>query len=144
HVSDPAVFDPSLQQNWELPKPGTLVAGRYRLGSVIGEGGMSAVFFARDERLAREVALKLLSARLVYSREGVARFVNEARTLAQLDCPHVVRVFDAGVTNEPGQAALPFMVLELLRGSELRTLALEGACRDTGRVVDWMLQACEG
>ena len=144
-IADPSVFDPRL--TWPdgmLPKPGTLVAQRYRLGDGIGEGGMSVVFSARDERLGRDVALKLLNPQRAFSPEIVTRFVNEARTLAQLDCPHVVRVFDAGVTDEPGKPTLPFMVLELLHGIELRSLLAEVDGGDVRRVVGWMLQICDG
>jgi serine/threonine-protein kinase len=126
-----------------LPEPGTIVAERYEICEVLGEGGMSAVFLAHDRRLRRNVAFKLLSPRLAHSPEIVTRFVNEARTLARLDCPHVVQVFDAGTTGEAGGAALPFMVLELLKGRELRALADAGVY-DDARVVGWMLDTCEG
>ena len=91
------------------------IGGRYRLDAVLGEGGMSMVYVAYDQRLQRNVAFKLLVPSLAYSREVVTRFVNEARTLARLDSPHIVRVYDAGVTSDPERAPLPFMVLELLR-----------------------------
>jgi eukaryotic-like serine/threonine-protein kinase len=145
HVVDPSVFHPKLLRPVQaLPKRGTLVADRYRLGDDIGEGGMSTVFSARDERLGRDVAFKLLNPELASSQEVVTRFVNEARMLAQLDCPHVVRLFDAGVMDQPGQPTLPFMVLELLRGCELRSSSLEPGGTDVHRIVDWMLQVCAG
>ena len=122
---------------------GTLLDGRYRLDAVLGEGGMSMVYVAYDQRLQRNVAFKLLVPSLAYSREVVTRFVNEARTLARLDSPHIVRVYDAGVTSDPERAPLPFMVLELLRGWELRSL-LEQGVTDQARIVGWMLEACEG
>ena len=144
-LGDPSAFDPRLARpDGVLPKRGSLVAQRYRLGDDIGEGGMSVVFSARDERLGRDVALKVLNPRLAYSQEIVTRFVNEARTLAQLDCPHVVRVFDAGVMDEPGLPTLPFMVLELLHGMELRSLVTDLDTANVGRVVGWMLQICDG
>src|SRR5687767_14759155 len=103
-VVDPSVFHPKLVRPVQaLPKRGTLVMERYRLGDGIGEGGMSTVFSARDERLGRDVAFKILNPERASSQEIVTRFVNEARMLAQLDCPHVVRLFDAGVMDQPGQ-----------------------------------------
>src|SRR5689334_15469401 len=64
-VVDPSVFHPKLgRPDQALPKRGTLVAERYRVGDGIGEGGMSTVFSARDERLGRDVALKLLNPEL--------------------------------------------------------------------------------
>jgi serine/threonine-protein kinase len=129
--------------SWDLPRVGTVIGGRYRLDAVLGEGGMSMVYVAYDQRLQRNVAFKLLVPSLAYSREVVTRFVNEARTLARLDSPHIVRVYDAGVTSDPERAPLPFMVLELLRGWELRTLLDQGVT-DQSRIVGWMLEACEG
>jgi serine/threonine-protein kinase len=129
--------------SWDLPRVGTVIGGRYRLDAVLGEGGMSMVYVAYDQRLQRNVAFKLLVPSLAYSREVVTRFVNEARTLARLDSPHIVRVYDAGVTSDPERAPLPFMVLELLRGWELRTLLDQGVT-DQARIVGWMLEACEG
>jgi serine/threonine-protein kinase len=144
-LSDASAFDPRLARpKATLPKRGSLVALRYRLGDDIGDGGMSVVFSARDELLGRDVALKVLNPELAYSPEIVTRFVNEARTLAQLDCQHVVRVFDAGVTAEPGRPVLPFMVLELLRGMELRSLVTQIHLGNVSRVIGWLLQICDG
>ncbi|HTQ06715.1 MAG TPA: serine/threonine-protein kinase [Polyangiaceae bacterium] len=126
-----------------LPRPDTIIGRRFRLGPTIGTGGMNAVFLARDQRLERDVAFKILSPALAGSREVVARFVNEARTLARLDSEHVVRVLDCGVTNEPDSASLPYMVLELLRGDDLRTELERGAIAPE-RALSWILQACEG
>lgn len=120
-----------------------MIGGRYRLDAVLGEGGMSMVYVAYDQRLQRNVAFKLLVPSLAYSREVVTRFVNEARTLARLDSPHIVRVYDAGVTSDPERAPLPFMVLELLRGWELRALLDQGVTDQT-RIIGWMVEACEG
>ena len=75
----------------DLPRPDTIIGRRFRLGSAIGQGGMSAVFAARDTRLERDVAFKILTPELACSREIVTRFVNEARTLARLECQHIVR-----------------------------------------------------
>jgi serine/threonine protein kinase len=133
-----------LSLNSELPRENTLIGGRFRIGPAIGEGGMSAVFMARDERLGRDVAFKLLTPRLAFSHEVVTRFVNEARTLARLDCPHIVRVLDAGVTQESQHPPLPYMVLELLRGEDLRTQCEQGATPNVERAIGWILQACEG
>src|SRR5688500_17938699 len=112
-VAHDPVFDTALGQAWGLPALGSMVNGRFRIGATLGEGGMSSVFLAHDDRLGRDVALKLLSPRLAHSREVVTRFVNEARTLARLDSEHIVRVLDAGVTSESEHTPLPYMVLEL-------------------------------
>jgi serine/threonine-protein kinase len=137
-------LESSLGQLWNLPRENALIARRFRIGRAIGTGGMSAVFRGRDERLGREVAFKILNPELALSRQVVARFVNEARTLARLDCPHIVRVFDAGVTKEADGAPLPYMVLELLHGEDLRAQCDRGPVEDPTVAVDWILQACEG
>jgi serine/threonine protein kinase len=137
-------LESSLGQLWNLPRENTLVARRFRIGPAIGTGGMSAVFRGRDERLGREVAFKILNPELALSRQVVARFVNEARTLARLDCPHVVRVFDAGVTKESEGAPLPYMVLELLHGEDLRAQCDRGPVQNVELAIGWILQACEG
>ena len=127
----------------DLPRPGTTIGRRFRLSRVLGQGGMGAVFLAHDARLERDVALKILAPALAGSHELVTRFVNEARMLARLDCPHVVRVLDAGLTDEPEGYPLPYMVLELLHGDDLRTHCERGRI-DPARVLRFMLEACEG
>lgn len=95
-----------------------LLAGRYRLVDPIGRGPTGAVFRARDERLDCEVAVKLVRTRLLGGREAAERFREQARILAQLAHPHIVRVYDVGV-GEDGQT---FLVTELLRGHGLHTI----------------------
>lgn len=91
-----------------------LVAGRYRLGRILGRGGMADVRAATDEILEREVAVKLLREAAEDPRER-ARFVGEARTLARLNHPGLVTVLDAGLDGER-----PFLVMELVAGATLR------------------------
>jgi hypothetical protein len=91
----------------------TLVAGRYLLQRVIGEGGMAVVHEALDTRLDRQVAVKLLRDAAGDDTDR-ARFVSEARLLARLGHPGLVRVLDAGIDGRR-----PFLVLELVRGLTL-------------------------
>src|SRR5437667_6442650 len=74
---------------------GSRIAG-YRLEAQIGEGGMAVVFRARDERLHRQVALKILSPTLAADQEFRRRFIRESRSAAAVDDPHIVPVFEAG------------------------------------------------
>jgi serine/threonine-protein kinase len=97
--------------------PGDLIASKYRLEQLIGEGGMGAVFRARNTSLDMLVAIKLLRADL--NRALLAgRLMQEARAVAKLTHPGIVRVFDVG------QTALgdPFIVMELLDGETLAAL----------------------
>jgi serine/threonine protein kinase len=92
--------------------PGT-VADRYQLHRVLGSGGVADVHEATDTRLDRLVAVKLLRETTAGETDR-ARFLTEAKLLARLSHPHLVRVLDAGVDRDR-----PFLVLELVRGSTL-------------------------
>jgi serine/threonine-protein kinase len=128
-----------------LPVPGETVHGRYRIEQELGRGGMGIVLAAHDQMLGRRVALKLLMPHLMRSPEAVTRFGNEARSLAQLDSPHVVRVLDYGLVSGPDSCCgLPFMVLELLRGEDLFSLVARDGALSPSRVVRYALQACAG
>jgi eukaryotic-like serine/threonine-protein kinase len=129
----------------ELPNTGDIVHGRYRVEQELGRGGMAAVLAVYDGVLERQVALKIMLPQLVTSREAVERFINEARSLAKLESPHVVRVLDCGRLKAPmACAGLPFMVLELLRGDDLYTVAAREGGLSAERVVRYALQACAG
>jgi serine/threonine protein kinase len=91
-------------------------AGRYQLESMIGAGGMASVWLASDCRLARSVAIKLPAAALALDPEYLARFEREARVAARLSHPHLVSVFDFGVTDER-----PYLVMEYIDGENLAT-----------------------
>ena len=74
--------------------------GRYRIEKVLGQGGFGLVYLAYDEQLDRRVAVKVPYARLVSRREDAEAYLTEARTVANLDHPHIVSVFDVGSTDE--------------------------------------------
>jgi eukaryotic-like serine/threonine-protein kinase len=122
-----------------LPDVGDLLADKYRIERMIGEGAMGTVFAATDEALGRRVAVKTMRHRPADSPELVARFVNEARAAARIESEHVARIFDVGRTA----GGSPFLVLELLNGEDLaQTLASRWplpVCESTG----WILQALE-
>lgn len=100
----------------------SVLAGRFRLEAILGEGGMGTVYRATDLRLEREVAVKVVRP-FADSTETAARFVREARRTAQVRHPNVVEVFDVGETAEGDL----FLVMELLRGEPLSTrLTREG------------------
>jgi hypothetical protein len=94
-----------------------VLAGRYVLESVLGEGGMATVWRARDLRLDRLVAVKELAERFTSDPEFRARFTAEARAAASFSHPNVVDVLDYG--EEDGT---PYIVMELVDGEDLRTL----------------------
>ena len=128
-----------------LPTSGEIVQARYQVRHELGRGGMAVVLAAYDAVLERDVALKVMLPQLVNSPEAVERFVNEARSLAKLESPHVVRVLDCGrLRTPPSCAGLPFMVLELLRGEDLYSVAAREGGLSPERVVRYALQACAG
>src|SRR4051794_489593 len=98
--------------------PDALLAGRYRLAEPIGYGGMATVYRATDERLGRDVAVKVFR-RDVAEAVDLQRIQREVRILAGVQSPYVVSVFDAIESDLPGLAHL---VLELVEGSDLRSL----------------------
>lgn len=93
---------------------GDVLAGRYQLHTLIGEGGMGSVYLAHDTQLDRSVAVKLLAPGLVHDAEVLERFEREARLTAKLDHPHIVPIYDVG--QHQGQ---PFIVMKLLKGESL-------------------------
>src|SRR4051812_6458150 len=102
----------------QLPGPGDVVAGKYRVDKVIGSGGMGVVLGAEDTSLGRKVAIKFLAPSKARNGDAAARFVREARAAASLQSEHVVRVFEVG--NLPSGAA--FIVMEQLAGADLAEL----------------------
>src|SRR5437879_12932543 len=98
------------------------VIGHYRVIEQIGSGAMGEVFRARDERLGRDVALKLIRPASSANPDHLRRFELEARAAAALNHPNIVAIYDVGF-NEGS----PYIVCELLEGKTLRKLLAEGA-----------------
>jgi eukaryotic-like serine/threonine-protein kinase len=88
--------------------------GSYRILDKLGEGGMGEVYRARDTRLGRDVAIKVLPAAFTSDPDRLARFEREARTLAALNHPHIAAIY--GIEEATGVRAL---VLELVEGETL-------------------------
>src|SRR5687767_9538114 len=99
------------------------IADRYELLSELGAGGMGVVWRARDHRLGRDVALKLLAPGAVGNDVARARLVREARAAAGLQHEGIVHVYDVGETDDGGA----FLVMELVSGRSLRELLEDGA-----------------
>ena len=97
-----------------MPQIGQMLGDRYRLTELLGEGGMATIYLARDTKLQRDVAIKIL--RPEYGRDAafVARFQQEAHSAAGLSHPNIVQVFDYG-TDEAG----PYIVMEYVDGQDL-------------------------
>ena len=94
-------------------EPGTSL-GPYRILALLGAGGMGEVYRAHDPRLGRDVAIKVLSPHLTASPEARARFEREARTISQLNHPHICTLHDVG-----HQEGVDYLVMELVEGETL-------------------------
>ncbi len=105
---------------------GTLLGGRYRLDAQIGRGGMSTVYRAFDTVLERPVAIKLMHREIASDSDQLERFRREARSVAQLNHPHIVTVIDAGeeASEDEHEAGVgtPYIVLEYVEGETLKEL----------------------
>ena len=95
--------------------PGMLL-GPYKVEAPLGKGGMGEVYRAKDARLGRDVAIKVLPANLNDPAASLARFDREARVLAALSHPNILSIFDVGT-----EGGVSFVVMELLRGQTLRS-----------------------
>ena len=93
-----------------------ILGTRYQLGEMIGTGGMADVYIAQDQRLSREVAVKILRSDLAKDPTFVSRFRKEAKAAAGLNHPGIVAVYDSG--EDPA----PYIVMELVSGHTLREL----------------------
>lgn len=103
----------------ELPE-GTLLAGRYHVSALVGQGGMGAVYAAHDDDLDEEIALKVLRPDLARDADFQRRLRAEVRLARRVSHPNVCRVHDIGVDDE-----LVFVTMELVRGRTLREMLAE-------------------
>jgi tRNA A-37 threonylcarbamoyl transferase component Bud32 len=118
-------------------KPGTQL-GPYEIAATIGAGGMGEIIRARDTRLNRDVALKVLPKDFAFDPERLRRFEQEAKALAALNHPNLLTIHDAGVHE-----GAPFLVTELLEGKTLRE-ELNGRALPPSKAIDYALQITQG
>jgi eukaryotic-like serine/threonine-protein kinase len=119
--------------------------GSYRLGELLGRGGMGEVYLATHRMLARPAAIKLIRPEVLAGEDGAkaqhatARFRREAEAAARLKSPHTVQLYDFGVTDE-GRL---YLVMELLEGRDLDSLVRRDGPLTAARVVHILRQVCE-
>ncbi|APT91604.1 serine/threonine protein kinase [Corynebacterium phocae] len=101
-----------------------MLSDRYKLGGVIGSGGMSEVYAAQDTSLGRDVAIKMLRPEMARDVGFRERFRREAQNSARLNHPNIVAVYDTGETEREG-ISVPYIVMERVHGSTLRDLVRE-------------------
>ena len=112
--------------------------GPYEIHSAIGAGGMGEVYRARDTRLGRDVALKILPEVFVADGDRLRRFEQEARAVAALNHPNILALFDIGQNNSS-----PYLVSELLEGESLRARLEQGALSQR-KALEYAVQIAQG
>jgi eukaryotic-like serine/threonine-protein kinase len=122
-----------------MPKPGDEIARGYRIDSVLGMGGMGAVYRATHIGSGRPVAIKWMLPNVAADQSAIDRFLAEARTMARIEHANVVQILDMG---EEGGA--PYIVMELLRGESLRERLKSRGRLGPAEAVDLLLPAMRG
>jgi eukaryotic-like serine/threonine-protein kinase len=130
---------PAPHERFE-PTPGLVVAGKYRVERVIGEGGMGIVVAATHVELDQRVAVKFLLPEAMRHTEVVERFLREAKVAAKVRSEHVARVTDVGRVEPSG---IPFIVMEYLEGSDLGALIDSSGRLPLAEACEIGLQPCE-
>jgi phosphate transport system substrate-binding protein len=120
-------------------REGELVAGKYRVERVLGSGSMGMVVAARHLQLDQRVAIKFVREDVLASDHAASRFIFEARAVVKLKSEHVAKVTDVGALP----SGAPYMVMELLEGSDLATVVEERGPLPTQLAADFIVQACE-
>ncbi|MGH7437250.1 MAG: serine/threonine-protein kinase, partial [Polyangiaceae bacterium] len=123
----------------ELIASGAMVAAKYRLDALVGEGGMGSVWSATHLGLNQAVAIKFISRDFVKSAEALRRFDAEAKAAAQLRSRHVVQVFDTGTLDD----GTPYIAMELLHGESLQGRVHRGGPVQLAEGVDILAQCCK-
>ena len=118
-------------------QPGTRI-GSYEILGPLGAGGMGEVYRARDGKLDRDVAVKVLPAHLTADPDSLARFEREAKAVAALSHPNILSIFDFG-----SHEGVSYAVTELLQGETLRG-KLDGSTVTQRQAVDWSRQIAKG
>ncbi len=118
---------------------GAIFDSKYEILSLLGQGGMSAVFKARNLVLNRIVAIKILLGNRNLNEQALLRFQQEARAASQLDHPNIVKVHDFSVSIDHA----PYMVMDYVEGSSIADLIASEGQLDPYRSIDLILQACD-
>ncbi len=129
-------------QETPLTRQNTVIGGKYRLGEIIGSGGVASVYRATHTWTGREVAVKVLNRDLPHFDQLRTSFLKEARATVRLDHPNVVDVLDMGEDNWD----TVFLVMELLHGPTLREVLLEHGqltARDTLTILSPLIDALD-
>jgi len=129
---------PRMQAATPLFEPGDVLGGRYEILQLLGEGGMGAVYKARDRELDRPVALKLIRPEMASSPAMLARFKQELLLSRQVTHKNVIRIYDLGDAD-----GVKFITMEFVEGRDLRALIKEKNKFSAEESVEIMQQVCQ-
>ena len=139
HGSSPTILLDSAQRGKETGKFQAQIWGDFRLGTLLGQGGMGAVYRGRQISLDREVAIKVLPEAVSRDEVFRARFIRESKSVATISSPHVVQVIHAG-----SQAGHEFYVMELVKGTDLARKLRSGWRPTRTEAITLLTQAARG
>jgi eukaryotic-like serine/threonine-protein kinase len=123
----------------EIARAGLVVAGKFRLDGIIGQGGMGSVWSATHLDLGHRIAIKLVSREFVRSPEALRRFDAEAKAAAKLQSRHVVQIYDTGLLED----ATPYIAMELLSGENLQQRIERTGALSLAETVTILSQCCK-
>jgi eukaryotic-like serine/threonine-protein kinase len=138
--SGPSLAAPAYSQNGFpqlMFQPGTVLAGRYRILRILGEGGMGAVYQARDQELERVIALKVIRPELAGNASILQRFKQELILARHVTHKNVVRIYDLGEAD-----GVKFITMEYVDGEDLRSLLRRQVKLPPGEAVEIVIQIC--
>lgn len=118
-----------------MPLTPGVVIGHYEILSLVGKGGMGEVYRARDRRLGRELAVKVLPQDAVARGDALPRFEREARAASALNHPHILHIYDIGASE-----GIHYIAMELVEGQTLRRSLAQGSSPE---LLQWMIQVAE-
>lgn len=118
---------------------GANIDGKFRIISLLSEGGMGVAYLGEQEELGRKVVLKILHLNLANDPEGKARFIREAQLLGSLQHNHLVQVYSAGVYADE----FPYIAMEYLEGNTLEEVLKKSGPLDWKRACRIVMQSCE-
>src|SRR5215510_4684069 len=136
-LPSPVPISDSALKLAQLFPPGTLLAGRYEIVRVLGEGGMGAVYQARDRELERIIALKVIRPELAGNAAMLQRFKQELILARHVTHKNVVRIYDLGESD-----GIKFITMEYVDGEDLRSLLRRQQKLSPNEAVDIVIQIC--
>ncbi|MBY0546914.1 MAG: serine/threonine protein kinase [Candidatus Obscuribacterales bacterium] len=133
-------FEVDPMQSLESQLIGRTIAGKYKIDSLLGEGGMAQVFKSTHLQLDKPVVIKIMHSGLPSMDTAMKRFEQECKVTARIDHPNVVSVFDVGSI----EGRRPFLVMEYIMGESLRDYLDREVSMDVPEASTVMMQVCSG